>query len=102
MPISICNEVLPAPSSLSFRVPNNGSEPITELFSYFQEFEETELNAKLGYQQPEDLRNDNTTFYWKKVSSHFQRAPVYLKLIPDGRQWIASLQANIGEPIVSP
>jgi hypothetical protein len=61
MPISICNEVLPAPSFLSFRVPNNGSEPITELFGYFQEVEETGLNAKLGYQQPEDLRNDNTT-----------------------------------------
>jgi hypothetical protein len=69
MPISICNEVLPAPSSLSFRVPNNGSEPITELFSYFQEFEETGLNAKLGYQQPEDLRNDNTTVLREKGES---------------------------------
>jgi hypothetical protein len=67
----------------------------------FKEFEEIGLNAKLGYQWPEDLRNDNTTtFYWKKVSPHTQRALVYLKLTPDGRQWIANLQANAGEPIV--
>jgi hypothetical protein len=66
----------------------------------FKEFEEIGLNAKLGYQWIEDLRNDNTTFYLKKVIPHIQRALVYLNLTPGGRQWIANLQANVGEPIV--
>jgi hypothetical protein len=41
-------------------------------------------------------------YYGKKVSPYIQRALVYLKLILDGRQWIANLQASAGEPIVSP
>jgi hypothetical protein len=36
------------------------------------------------------------------VSPCIQRALVYLKLILDGRQWTANLQANAGESIVSP
>ena len=63
----------------------------------FKEFEEIGLNAKLGYRRPEDLRNDNTSFYWKIVSPYIQRALVYLNLTQEGRLWIANLQANVGE-----
>ena len=66
----------------------------------FKEFEEIGLNAKLGYRRPEDLRNDNTSFYWKIVSPYIQRALVYLNLTREGRRWIAHLQANVGEPII--
>ena len=66
----------------------------------FKEFEEIGLNAKLGYRRPEDLRNDNTSFYWKIVSPYIQRALVYLNLTREGRWWIANLQANVGEPII--
>jgi hypothetical protein len=66
----------------------------------FKEFEEIGLNAKLGYRRPEDLRNDNASFYWKIVSPYIQRALVYLNLTREGRRWIANLQANVGEPII--
>jgi hypothetical protein len=66
----------------------------------FMEFEEIGLNAKVGYQRPEDLRNENTAFYWKIVSPYIQRALLCLNLTREGRQWIANLQANIGEPII--
>lgn len=66
----------------------------------FKEFEEIGLNSKLEYRRPEDLRKDNTSFYWKIVSPYIQRALVYLKLTRKGRSWIANLQANVGEPII--
>ena len=66
----------------------------------FKEFEEIGLNATLGYRRPEDLRNDNTRFYWRMVNPHVQRALMYLKLTSDGKEWIANLQANVGEPIM--
>lgn len=66
----------------------------------FEEFEEIGLNAKLGYRRPEDLRNDNASFYWKIVSPYIQRALVYLNLTREGKRWIANLQANVGEPII--
>lgn len=50
----------------------------------FKEFEEIGLNAKLGYRRPVDLRNENTSFYWKIVSPYIQRALVYLKLTREG------------------
>jgi hypothetical protein len=66
----------------------------------FKEFEEIGLNAKLGYRRPEDLRNDNASFYWKIVSPYIQRALVYLNLTREGRRWIANLQANVGGSII--
>jgi len=66
----------------------------------FEEFEEIGLNAKLGYRRPEDLRNDNASFYWKIVSPYIKRALVYLNLTREGRRWIGNLQANVGEPII--
>ena len=73
---------------------------LQKCLALFKEFEEIGLNAKLGYQRPEDLRDDNTTFYWKIVSPQIQRALRCLNLTREGRQWIANLQANIGERIL--
>ena len=66
----------------------------------FKEFEEIGLNAKLGYRRPEDLRNDNASFYWKIVSPYIQKALAYLDLTREGRRWIANLQANVGGSII--
>ena len=73
---------------------------LQKCLSLFKEFEEIGLNAKLGYRRPEDLRNDNASFYWKIVSPYIQRALVYLNLTREGRRWIANLQVNVGEPII--
>jgi hypothetical protein len=61
----------------------------------FYEFEEIGLNAKLGYKRPGDLRVDNTKFYWDVVNPYIQKALRYLRVTPDGKQWIANLQANV-------
>ena len=66
----------------------------------FKEFEETGLNAKLGYERPDDLRNNSASFYWKIVSPHIQRALRCLQLTREGKEWIANLQANVGERIL--
>jgi hypothetical protein len=66
----------------------------------FEEFEEIGLNAQLGYRRPEDLRNDNTRFYWKIVNPQIQGALRLLNLTPQGRRWAANLQANVGERII--
>jgi hypothetical protein len=61
----------------------------------FYEFEETGLNAKLGYKTPGDLRSCNIKFYWKSVFPYIQPAVSYLKHTQEGRQWISNLQANV-------
>jgi hypothetical protein len=68
--------------------------------SLFREFEEIGLNAKLGYRRPEDLQNDNTLFYRKVVRPHIQKALACLQLTGEGKKWIASLQANVGERVI--
>jgi hypothetical protein len=73
---------------------------LQKCLALFKEFEEIGLNAKLGYQRPEDLRNDTTAFYWKIANPQIQRALRCLNLTQEGRQWIAHLQANIGERII--
>jgi hypothetical protein len=65
--------------------------------SLFKEFEEIGLNARLGYQRPEDLRNDNNLFYRKVVKPHIQKALRCLNRTAEGKDWIANLQANVGE-----
>ncbi len=70
--------------------------------SLFEEFEEIGLNARLGYRSAEDLRNDTGRFYRKAARPHIRRALGYLRLTGEGRQWIADLEANLGECIVPP
>jgi hypothetical protein len=68
--------------------------------SLFKEFEEIGLHAKLGYRRPDDLRKDNILFYRKVVSPNIQKALRCLEVTAEGKDWIANLQANVGERIV--
>jgi hypothetical protein len=61
----------------------------------FYEFQEIGLNEKLGYKSPGDLRLNNAKFYWDVVSHYIQDALRYLRVTHDGKQWIASLHANV-------
>lgn len=61
----------------------------------FYEFEEIGINRKLGYNNPGDLRDHNSKFFWKVVNPYIQDALKYLRVTQDGKQWIANLQANV-------
>lgn len=61
----------------------------------FYEFQEIGLNEKLGYKSPGDLRLNNAKFYWEVVSRYIQDALRYLRVTHEGKQWIASLHANV-------
>ena len=72
---------------------------LQKCLALFKEFEEIGLNAQLGYRRPEDLRDHNASFYRKMVSPRIQKALRCLELTREGKEWIASLQANVGERI---
>lgn len=66
-----------------------------KLPALFHEFEETGANAQLGYESPEDLRENYPNFYWKFVSPHVRPALQYLRVTREGRQWEAGLYSHI-------
>jgi hypothetical protein len=66
----------------------------------FLEFEETGLNAQLGYHSPADIRDATAEFYRKVAAPRIQKALEYLRLTREGSDWIAHLQANVGERIL--
>jgi len=51
----------------------------------------------LGDKTPQDLPRGNASFYWEVVHPYVQGAMAYLRVIEEGRQWIANLQANVGD-----
>jgi hypothetical protein len=61
----------------------------------FQEFRETGLSDKLGYNSVEDLRSNYPDFFWKKVRPYIGDALRYLRATQEGQQWIANLNANV-------
>lgn len=61
----------------------------------FYEFAETGTNEKLGYRNPDDLRNDYPAFYWNVVSRYIQDGLHYLRMTQEGKQWIANLYAHV-------
>lgn len=61
----------------------------------FYEFEETDTNAKLGYKNPGELRDDYPAFYWNVVNRYIQDGVRYLSLTQEGKQWIANLYAHV-------
>lgn len=63
----------------------------------FYEFQETGVNADLGYRHPEDLRLNYPKFYWKGVYPYIQDAMEYLKLTQEGKQILANLYAHVFE-----
>jgi len=61
----------------------------------FHEFEEIDLNKKLGYKTPADVIYKYPQFYWNNVAPQIQTAIRYLNVTSSGRQWIANLYANV-------
>lgn len=68
---------------------------LQKLPALFHEFEETGANSSLGYECPEDLRENYPNFYWKFVSPHVGPALTYLRVTREGRQWEAGLYSHI-------
>lgn len=61
----------------------------------YHEFEEVGINRQLGYGSPADIVNRYPQFYWDSVAPHIQTEIRYLNMTSSGRQWIASLYANV-------
>jgi hypothetical protein len=61
----------------------------------YYEFEEVGINRQLGYESPADIVNRYPQFYWGSVAPHIQTEIRYLNMTSSGRQWIASLYANV-------
>lgn len=61
----------------------------------YYEFEETGVNARLGYQNPGDLKKNYAKFYWKQVAPYIQEALAYLSSTQQGSQMRANLFANV-------
>jgi hypothetical protein len=61
----------------------------------FYEFEETGVNAVLGYKHPGDLQANYPTFFWKVVTPYIQDGLRYLRGTETGKQWIANLYAHV-------
>lgn len=61
----------------------------------FHEFEEIELNKKLGYGTPADIVYKFPQFYWTNVAPQIQLAVRYLNVTSRGRQWLANLHSNV-------
>ncbi len=68
---------------------------IRKFSALFYEFEETGMNAKLGYASPGELRNDYPTFYWNVVYRYIQDGLRHLRVTQEGKQWIANLYAHV-------
>lgn len=61
----------------------------------YYEFEEIGLNQKLGYETPQDLRDNNAKWFWTVVNPYVQDALGYLRVTQEGNEWIANLYANL-------
>jgi hypothetical protein len=61
----------------------------------FYEFEETGINAMLGYKNPGDLQANYPAFFWKVVTPYIQESLRYLRVTETGKQWMANLYAHV-------
>lgn len=61
----------------------------------FYEFAETGMNDKLGYRNPDELRDAYPSFYWGVVSRYIQDGLRHLRVTQEGQQWIANLYAHV-------
>lgn len=68
---------------------------LKKISSLFYEFEETGFNQKVGYENPGDLRNNYSRFYWNGVHPYVKDALHYLSLTQQGKQVIANLYSNV-------
>jgi len=68
---------------------------LRKLPALFYEFEETGVNATLGYKNPGDLRAGYPTFFWQVVTPYIQDGLRHLRITQTGKQWIANLHAHV-------
>ena len=68
---------------------------LNKISALFYEFEETGLNAKLGYKSPGDLRGKYSQFYWGVVHNYVRDGLRYLNVTQEGKQIVANLYANV-------
>lgn len=68
---------------------------LKKISALFYEFEEIGMNAKLGYENPGDLRAKYPRVYWESVYPYIQDALPYLGLTQQGQQVLANLYANV-------
>ncbi len=66
-----------------------------KISALFMEFEETGVNAKLGYQTSADLRAAYPAFFWSMVGPYIGSGLGYLRMTQNGKQWVANLYAHI-------
>ncbi len=66
-----------------------------KISALFMEFEETGVNAKLGYQTSADLRAAYPAFFWRMVGPYIGGGLRYLRMTQNGKQWVANLYAHI-------
>ncbi|NKC14471.1 MAG: metal-dependent phosphohydrolase [Gammaproteobacteria bacterium] len=68
---------------------------LQKLPALFHEFAETGANKSIGYESPDDVRENYPNFYWRFVSPHVGSAVEYLRVTREGRQWEAGLYSHI-------
>ena len=61
----------------------------------YQEFVETGLAEKLGYESPMDLVEQYPEFFWSQVQPYIGPALRYLEQTVGGKQWVAQLYSHI-------
>jgi hypothetical protein len=66
-----------------------------KLNALFQEFAETGVNERLGYDSPADMADLYPQFYWSKVERYLSDALRYLDMTMEGKQWTATLYSHI-------
>ena len=70
-------------------------EKLRKISALFTEFEETGMNAKLGYTSSAGLRAAYPKFFWSVVSPYIGDALSYLRMTQEGKLWVANLYAHI-------
>ena len=68
---------------------------LRKLPALFYEFEETGMNAQLGYKNPADMRAGYPSFYWNVVYRYIKDGLEHLSVTQEGRQWTANLYAHV-------
>ena len=68
---------------------------LQKLNRLLSEFVETGQADRLGFSTPQELRASFPDFFYNQVHPFIGDAIAYLKLSPEGRQWIANLFAHL-------
>jgi hypothetical protein len=68
---------------------------LKKIAALFYEFEETGFNKRVGFENPDDLRANYPSFYWKAVYPYVKDSLRYLSTSQVGSQIVANLQSNV-------